>query len=67
MISLNQPVQQHQFLFIYEKKQEQNSDILPSQLYNNKISVNNVPSIFVNWSEFCTFVAKFKNSILNYK
>ena len=36
------------------------NDILPSQLYNNKISVNNVDCIFVNWTEFCTFVAKFK-------
>jgi len=41
--------------------------ILPSQLYNSKISVNKVRCFFVNRTEFCTFVAKFKNSILNYK
>jgi len=57
----------NQFHDINRIKGKQNTDILPSQLYNNKISVNNVHSIFVNWTEFCTFVAKFKNSILNYK
>jgi len=47
---------------IYLTKNQPQTDILPSPLYNNKKSVINPIGIFVNRTEFITFVAKFKKT-----
>jgi len=50
---------------IYLTKNQHQNNILPSPLYNNKKSVINLIGIFVNRTEFSTFVAKLKK--LNFK